>query len=213
MRKQTSKEILDKCPEVIHPSSLSIDNRGRPRTGGGSRKVAWYYEKDKINAAALYAIHTNFPKVSEMTNIPVETLRSWRGEEWWHEVVSRVKIEKDDEHDKKFTDIMDKSLEAINERLDGGDTLINTKTGERFRKPMGGKEIGVLLSIVADKRDLIRRKAKTNVEAQSTKDLLQQIASTVRDFVKKQPKVIEGEVLDVTVQSEEAPQVQADVLT
>ena len=196
MRVPTTEEILVACPEIIKMNSIPLKNLGgHPRTGGGSRKVPYYNEQDRIKAASTYAVVGNANEVERITGIPSETVRYWRTQEWWDKVVERVQIEKDDEHDVKLTEIIDKILPQINDRVEKGDFIVD-KYGKMHRKPMGGKELGVSLSIVADKRDLLRRKQKTNVETQSTKELLQNIANTVRDFVKNtQIKTIEGEVI------------------
>lgn len=186
MRVPTTEEILAACPEIIRKSEIPLKRvGGAPKTGGGSRKVPYYDEKARIKAASVYAVVGNANKVEEITGIPAETVRYWRTLEWWDKVVERVHIEKDDEHDTKLTELIDKILPQIEDRIQNGDTVI-TKTGKETRKPMGGKELGVTLSIVADKRDLLRRKQKNQIETQSTKQLLEQIATTVRDFVQKQ---------------------------
>lgn len=196
MRPYTTEEILAQCPAIIKKQDIVLRKvGGRPETGGGSRKAKWYSPKERIKAASVYAMVGTAARTSEITGIPAETISRWRTEDWWPQVIDRVRQEKDDEHDKVLTDIMDHSLEHIKDRLENGDTVV-TKTGQLVKKPMGGKEIGVILSIAADKRDLLRRKQKTTVEQQSTQQLLQQIANTVRDFAKlTQQKTIEGEVL------------------
>ena len=184
MRVPTTEEILAACPAIIKQDSIPTKNvGGAPRSGGGSRKVPYYNEQDRIKAASVYAVVGNANTVEKITGIPAETVRYWRTLEWWDQVVDRVQIEKDDEHDVKLTELIDNILPQIKDRVDNGDYVI-TKTGKEVRKPMGGKELGVSLSIIADKRDLLRRKQKTNTEIQSTKELLQQIASAVRGFVK-----------------------------
>lgn len=196
MRPLTTEEILEKCPKIIRKSDIVLRKQGgRPRTGGGSRKSNWWRPEDRIKAASVYAIVANVPRVSEITGIPQETIRRWRTEDWWQQVIDRVRQEKDDEHDKELTEIIDTSIHVIKDRLVKGDSIV-TKSGKIIQKPMGGKEVGVILSIAADKRDLLRRKQKTTIEQQSTQQLLQQIAATVRDFVRKtDQKTIEGEVI------------------
>lgn len=196
MRPLTSDEILAQCPSIIRKSDIVLRRLGgRPPTGGGSRKAHWWSPKDRIKAASTYAIVANVPRVEEITGIPQETIRRWRTEDWWQQVVDRVRQEKDDETDKNLTEIIDKSAEIVKDRLVNGDTVI-LKDGTKVSKPVAAKETAVILSIAADKRDLLRRKQKTAIEQQSTKQLLDQIASTVREFIKKtDQKTIEGEVL------------------
>lgn len=196
MRPLTTEEILATCPAIIRKSDIVLRKLGgRPATGGGSRKARWWSPKDRVRAASTYAIVANVPRVEEITGIPAETIRRWRTEDWWQLVIDRVRQEKDDEHDKDLTEVIDSSIQVVKDRLINGDTVV-TKSGDLVKKPIGGKEAGVILSIAADKRDLLRRKQKTQIEQQSTQQLLQQIASTVRDFVKlTNQKTIEGELI------------------
>ena len=199
MRSPTTEEILAKCPEIIHKADIPDHNvGGRPREGGGSRVAVYYTEEDRIRAASVYATtgKCNAAKTSVIVNIPAETLRVWRAQEWWPQVIDRIRQEKDDEHDQAFTEIIDNILPEISDRIAAGDYILNHVTGKLVRKPMGGKELGILTSIVADKRDLMRRKQKSQTETASTTELLKQIAKTVKEFVSQNnQKTIEGEVI------------------
>jgi hypothetical protein len=196
LRPLTSEEILAKCPAIIRKSDIVLRKLGgKPRTGGGSRKSTWWRPEDRIRAASVYAVVANVSRVEEITGVPQETIRRWRTEDWWQQVIDRVRQEKDDEADKNLTEIIDTSLEVVKDRLVNGDTVV-TKSGDLVTKPIGGKEAGVILSIAVDKRDMLRRKQKSQVEQQSTQQLLQNIANTVRDFIAKtDQKTIEGEVI------------------
>jgi RNA polymerase-binding transcription factor DksA len=190
MRDPTSEEILAQCPETIDKNSIRLNKRnGRPRTGKANAN-GWHSEQDRIRAATVYAVTGNAARTSELTGVPAGTIRQWKTQEWWPQVIDRIRQEKDDELDVQFTKIVDKTIEQINDRIENGDYVYNVKTGELVRKPMGGKELGVVTSIFVDKRELIRGKKKQQMDQQSIKDKLDQIAKALR---LKEPVTIEGE--------------------
>ena len=199
MRAPTTQEILAKCPEEIPSSTIPRKNKGgRPRTGRGAK---WHSEEDRIKAATVYAVTGNASEVEKVTGIPAGTVRQWKTQEWWPQVVDRVRQEKDDELDVKFTKIVDKTIDQIQDRLEKGDYYYNVKSGTVERKPIGGKELSVMTSIFVDKRELLRRNQQSHVEQASVKQLLQQVAEGFRKMAGKQPNqtVLEGEIVDAEV--------------
>lgn len=189
---------MEKCPEKIEKRDISLVNRGGRRKKYGLKKLKWHSEEDRIRAATVYAATGSCVRTSEITSIPAGTIRQWRTQEWWPQIIDRIQSEEDDELDVKFTNIVKKSVDQINERIDNGDFFFDQKAGEAVKVPVKAKDLGVIASIFMDKRDLIRRKAKSNVEEASTRELLNQIANTVRDFVKNtKQKTIDGEVTRV----------------
>lgn len=192
MRPPTTEEILAVCPETIEKSDIRLNKRnGRPKTGKANAN-GWHSEKDRIRAATVYAVTGNASRTAELTGIPSGTIRQWKTQEWWPQVIDRIRQEHDDELDVKFTAIVDKTIEQINDRIENGDYHYDIKKGELVRKPMGGKELGVVTSIFVDKRELIRGKKKQQMDQQSIKDRLDQIAKALR---LKEPITIEGEVI------------------
>lgn len=200
MRNPTTEEILEKTPEVIEKSEISLDKRNNvhKRTGRGNAN-GWRSEKDRIRAATVYAVTGNANQTSEITGIPAGTIRQWKTQEWWPQILERIRQEKDDELDVQFTKVVDKTIEQINDRLDKGDYLYDSKTGEMVRKPLGGKELGIMTSIFVDKRELLRGKKKLQMDQQSIKDKLDQIAQALR---LKKPVTVEGDITDVEILDE-----------
>lgn len=190
MRPPTSEEILAKCPEVI--SSKAI--RTKPHAGGdvragttfkGSRKKKWWSENDRIRAATTYAVTGNATLTAEICRIPLPTIRTWRQQDWWPQVIDRIRMEHDDELDVKLTGIIDKSLEVIDERMRNGDFVYDFKRGEVIRKPMNGKETAVITSIMLDKREMLRtRKKKVDSAEQAVAERLKNLANEFVKFVK-----------------------------
>jgi hypothetical protein len=205
MRNPTDEEIINKCPEVIDKSKVSTDKRHhrmveKNKRGGGNRKTKWHSEEDRIRVASVYAVTGSAKTTSEITGIPQGTIRQWKTQPWWPEIISRVRQEHDDEIDVKITKIIDKTLNQVQDRLENGDMYV-LRDGTMVNKPMGGKEIAVVASIMFDKRDMIRRKEKGHIAEQSTKQVLTELLNEFRRFTSQ--KTVEGEVLEREVEDAE----------
>lgn len=196
MRELTSEEILAKCPETIDPKSIRLHKTGgAPRTGGGSRKLKWWKEEDRIKAACTYAIVGTAAKTEEITGIPAGTIRQWRTQPWWPQITDRIKQEHDDELDVKFTSIIDKTVSVINDRLQDGDYIYDTKNSEFKRKPVGAKETAVITSIFMDKRQMLRDNRKLHSETTAVLDRLKKLADEMARFGKaKEVKTVSPEI-------------------
>ena len=213
MRNPTAEEIMVKVPsvppfkgaetEVIEKSEINLTKNANPRSSGKANANGWRSEKDRIRAATVYAVTGSSQQTSEIVGIPAGTIRQWKTQEWWPRIIDRIRQEKDDELDVKFTQIVDNTVKQINDRIEKGDYVYNTKTGEILRKPMGGKDLGVVTSIFVDKRELLRGKKKFQADQASIKDKLDSIAKMLRQ--KQDEKVIDGsfeEIIDVTALEE-----------
>lgn len=186
MRVLTTEEILAKCPEVITLKGNDVRqaNLGRPRTGGGSRRAKWWNESDRIKAAVCYALTGNAKRVEEITRIPAGTIRQWKTQPWWPQVIDRIRQEHDDELDVKFTGIIDKTIGVINDRLEKGDFLYDSKNEQLVRKPVGARDTALIASTFIDKRALLRENRKVHSEESAVMDRLKKLAKEFEGFVK-----------------------------
>lgn len=192
----TSEQIMAKCPPEIPSSSIKLTKIGgyhrqkNPHHAG--RAVAkmrksgstYYKEEFRIKAACVYAMTGSAAKTGEILGIKPGTIRQWKLQPWWQQVIDRIRNEKDDELDVKLTHIMDKSLEVINDRLENGDFVYDVKKGELVRKPMGGKETAVVTSIMVDKRAMIREKRVVRRQETEVMDRLKNLASEFEKMTK-----------------------------
>jgi len=209
MREITTEDVLAKAPEVIvvplggstapfekkrgRPvGSLSLSEVGKARM---AKRRKQHSEEDRIKAATVYAITGKASETERITGIPALTIRQWKTKEWWPRIIERIREEKDDEFDVKFTQIVDKTVTQLNDRLDNGDYVYDNHTGQLIRQPIKGKDLGVITSIYVDKRELLRGKATVTLDQASMKDRLDRIADDVRRLAAGSANIIEGEII------------------
>ena len=182
-------------PEVIKPQ---VKKKSGPKTTLQAKKnhKGWYPEETRIEAVALFATFGNVAEVARIMNMKATTIRQWKMSEWWHEMLSRVHDEKDEELDSKFTKTIDKAIDEINDRLVNGEYVHNPKTGITVRVKPKMRDIAYVTSTHIDKRQLLRGKPTSRTEKVSSDERLSKLAKEFAKFVGSTDITEEVEVID-----------------
>ncbi len=123
-----------------------------------------YSPEQKVSAAQAYLITGTSVQAQKYCGVKADIIRDWKSKStWWGELFQQVKKQKNDELEATLTQIMDSSLGQLADRLDDGDYKVQ-KDGSILRVPMGGKEIAIVLSIMYDKRALLRGDVTSRTE-------------------------------------------------
>lgn len=147
------------------------------KTSQGSK----YTDEQRREVIAHYAVYGSLTKVSELTNIPINTICHWRNHsDWWVDAVAKVREEQKDEIDASLSRILQKSTQRLEERLDVGDAYI-TKDGEKAFKEVSARDLATVTGIMFDKRQIMRN-LPTSIKAESTDARLNQLAEKVREL-------------------------------
>lgn len=194
---------------------------GRPFTGlvkKGMEKGI-YPEAKMIEAATIYAATGSLTRTAELTKVNETTIRAWRKTEAFQELLREIWAENNEKIDAKFTEIIEKSLDAVLDRLDHGDYHV-TSRGELVRKPINAKELSLVQAINVDKRQLLRglptsRSESTESASEKTVNRLEKLAETFQNLARygRQPRVLdvqEAEIVKIEDQSAESAQLPAD---
>ena len=172
--------------------------RGRPPKT--KAKPTWYPIEKKVHAACLYAVTGNAVEVSRLTDIPVNQLKGMMAEQWWEDTIRQVRKEENDQITARMTTFINKGIDAIIDRLENGDTVLDLKTGALYKAPVRLKDISSPLGVVLEKRQLLRGEATARTERFSQEDILKELGSKFEAFAQrlgyKKEETIEGEVVD-----------------
>lgn len=159
----------------------------------------WSDEK-KYEVVTSYLALGKTPVVSALTKVPVDTIKQWRLQPWWKELVSQIQSETNQELDTKLSQIIDKSLDAVNDRVENGEFRLDPRTGKVTRVPASLKDVHRVAVDLLDKRGDVRAAPIKEKQELVTQDVLKKLAANFSDWVKlnlKQPRVVEGEVLAI----------------
>jgi hypothetical protein len=143
-----------------------------------------YPEQKRIEVATIFALTGNFKQTSELTSVPLNTIRNWRKEEWFQSLLNEIYEENKDKLDARFEETVQKASELIMDRLTNGDFYV-TKTGELARKPVGIRDIALVQAIVIDKRNLLRGLPTSRTESVNPSDKLKEFAEFFSQLANK----------------------------
>lgn len=195
--------------KIVVSEKLLKKKPGRPRYRdmAKNKKHGWYSDAKKLEVACVFAVTPNSRRVSELTNIPEATIRTWKQTEWWQEIMSRIHNEQNEELDAKLTQLVDKAVDQINDRLSDGDYVYNTKEDKLVRKPVTAKDLAIVTAITLDKRQLLRGQPTSRVEKVSENEKLSRLAEEFKKFsqaktIENQVDLIEEELYDASQEGE-----------
>lgn len=167
----------------------------------------WPIEK-KIEVVSQYLVLGNMKLVAATTGVSHDLIRQWKGQPWWKELESEIRQTQNIEMDTKLSKIVDKSLDAVMDRLDNGDFFYDQKTGQIKRKPVAMRDAARVTTDMISKRELLRhgvdeRKETTQIAVAEQLKMLAAEFAKWNNTKKPEPIVLE-EVEDAVYEEREA---------
>lgn len=154
----------------------------------------YWPEKKKLELVTTYLTTGNLSLSAKMCNVPLETVKYWRYSQWWKDTVQSIQDEDTLALDSKLAKIVDKSLEAINDRLDKGDFIYDTKQGVVKRVPAKLRDVQRVTTDLIDRRAIIKKtQPHQKTDDKSTEDRLLKLAESFAEFAlgkKKEEKIV-----------------------
>ena len=176
------KKAQEKHDKGGRPSDMTLLLQGKRRL---KKQHGWYPEEKKIEVCALFSAGvTNSSELEKLTGIKAATIRTWRTEDWWPDMLEKIHVTHDQHIASKMTKIVDTALETIQDRLIEGDYGRDKETGEIYRKPVSGRDAASITNIIVDKRQLLRGKPTSRSESVSSSARLENLAKEFERFVK-----------------------------
>lgn len=158
------------------------------------KNTTWPPEK-RIEAVSQYLILGNMALVSAVTGVDHSLLRAWKTQPWWKDVENQVRATENIQMDKKLSTIVDRSLDAVLDRVENGDFIYDVKTGSIKRKPVNMKDAAKVSTDLITKRELLRGNATDRKETTqiSVSDQLKTLAVEFAKWAQKSPP----EIIDI----------------
>lgn len=128
------------------------------------RNTSWPKEK-KLQAVTQYLALGNMALVAATTGISHGLLRQWKAQPWWKEFEKEIRNTENLKLDDKLTKLVDKSLDAVADRLENGEAVWDSKSGTIQRKPVNMKDSAKVANDMLTKRELLRGNATSRTEA------------------------------------------------
>lgn len=150
----------------------------------------------RLQAVSQYLVLGNMALVSGITGIPHQLLRSWKGQPWWKEMENEVRLTENIEMDSKLTKIVDRSLDAVIDRIENGEFFYDQKTGQVKRKPAQLRDVAKVSVDLLTKRELLRGNATERKETTQV-SVTEQLKQLAQEFAKWQTPEKKQETIDV----------------
>jgi hypothetical protein len=119
--------------------------------------TAHWSERQKMEACTTYLMCGNWVTTSAATGVPLDTLKKWGAAQWWKEMEEQVRRSSRLEMQGKLKRIVDKSINHLEDRLDNGDFVYDSKTGKIVRRPVQARTLSTVLSQSIDKSVLLEK--------------------------------------------------------
>lgn len=191
---------------MLEPTKLKITNLAKKHKPGHN----WSQEA-KIQAVSQYLVLGNMALVSATTGIGHELLRAWKQQPWWKEMEAEIRLTENLDMDNKLSKIVNKSLDAVLDRVENGEFVYDQKTGSIIRKPVNMKDVAKVSVDMLSKRELLRGNATERKEVTqiSVADQLKELALEFAKWQKpqaKQQETLDVETVEIIEQDEDDAQ-------
>ncbi len=166
-------------PSYYHPDMWSPNSKYTPH--------------DKLQAVAAYVITGDLDRAEQHSGVPRGTIAGWkRNTEWFPAMMAQVREQQGELLDAEITSTIHDIVGEIKDRVENGDEVLHTKTGEMLRKKIPAKDLAITMAVLYDKRALARGDATTRTETVSTENKMDFLREEFRKFASA--KQIDAEV-------------------
>lgn len=167
-------------------------------------------EKKQLEVVTTYLATGSNAETSRLCNVPVATINTWKTTDWWSNLIKEIQGGEGQKQDNKMTKVIDKALDVLMDRIEGGDYQYDQKTGRIVKIPLKARDLERVASGLFDKRQLIRKQpTNIKVDALNQSDRLLALAEQFAKFAgqKIEEKVvneyIEGEYEDALYEEQQ----------
>jgi hypothetical protein len=167
-----------------------------------TERTSIYTPDQKRTLVASYLACGNLKKAANIAGMEWNDAKQFKKQAaWFPELVKEIKKSKQEELDAKMTEIIHLGINALFDRVLNGDSIMNHRTGEVILRPIAALDLAKVVSILFDKRALIRGDPTTRSERVTTEATLKMIMERMESVAKNlntektiSSDVIEGEL-------------------
>jgi len=135
-------------------------------------------DRKKYELVQAYVVMGNLRLAAATHNVPEITARKWKASTWWKEIESEIRNTSKLQLSGKLTDIVKKSLLALEDRIENGDWMANPRTGKVERRQITAAVANTILKDAIEKSVMLE---KAGLEEKITDEGLDARLSKLRD--------------------------------
>jgi hypothetical protein len=141
-------------------------------------KPGWWPESKKIEAVTAAMSTGSLPIAASIVKVPLETIRHWKKQPWWKELEQQIHDEDNQELDSKYTRIIRKTLDVVEDRIENGNFQFDPKTGRVIRIPVNLRDTHRVMADLVTQRRVIRNEPVAQAASETVNDKLVKLAET-----------------------------------
>lgn len=163
------------------------------------KNASWPIEK-KIEVVSQWLVLGNMKLVAASTGVGYDLIRAWKTQAWWKDLENEIRQTQNIEMDTKLSKIVERSLEAVLDRVENGDYFFDQKAQEVRRKPVTLRDVARVSVDILSKRELLRGNATERKETSqvSVQEHLKMMMAEFARWQTPEKQTIDVDVTDVT---------------
>lgn len=154
--------------------------------------TAWHSDNQRIELVTTWIATGNLALTAATLRIPEPTARRWKASPWFKQMVEDIRSEENLQLDAKLKKVVDKSVEALLDRVEHGDFQYDQREGRMVRKPISARDASTVTRDMIDRRELLQgKKTPEKDSSRKVEDKLIELATAFARF--SQARTIEAE--------------------
>lgn len=150
----------------------------------------------RVEVVSQYLALGNMSLVADLTGVDHHLIRKWKMAPWWKEMEDQIRSTETQQTDRKLTTIIDKSLDAVLDRVENGEFFYDSKSGTVKRRPASLRDVTRVSTDMLTKRDLLRGNQTERKEVAQL-SVAEQLKNLAMEFAKWQMSEKKREAIDV----------------
>ena len=160
------------------------------------KKSIWT-QNQKLQTVSTYLMLGNLVETAVVTGVPLPTLKLWKTTDWFKEYALQLQSEDVQQMSSNLKRVVEKSLKAVEDRLDLGDAQFDQRTGSIVRVPVKAHvALKISTELMAKQQKLLDNPVKEEIE-KTIDDRLLKLSEEFARFAG--PKMAKGIPIDVEV--------------
>ena len=147
--------------------------------------TGWHSDSQRIQLVTTWLATGNMALTAATLQIPEPTARRWKAAPWFKQMVEDIRNEENIELDTKLKKVVDKSVEALLDRVENGDFQYDQREGRMIRKPISARDASTVTRDMIDRRELLQgKKIEEKNTERKIEDKLLKLAEEFTRFAK-----------------------------
>lgn len=174
---------------MLSDSDLNKNSMPKRRPVKAKTNLRWS-DSQKIEAVQTYLLLGNLRQTAITLQIPEITVHSWKKTEWWQNLEKDMRTQENILLSNRLKQLYEKALGETADRLEKGDFVLNQKTGQLIRKPVGLRDTHKVAMDMIALKDKLTVQEHMVVAQENIAEKLSNLAAEFAKVAEKQDQLV-----------------------